>query len=364
MTTITENTYGANWLKTFAHTFKNHRLIQILSGLLVVQILIAAIIGLQGLGTGTVDNPEPLFSFAKEEVTELEVSDASQTLHLLKQGDSWAMGPDKNLPVDNSRIAMLLSSLENLNVGLPVASSKNAQAQLAVADDDYQRKLSINAGDTKTTLLLGTSPGIRKSHIRIEGSDNIHSASLPVSDVSASVDSWLDKSLLAVTGITKISSDDVTFELRAEGDDKTWSMVESNGNGESIEFDADKLTGIVDALENLQVEGVGEELQPGTTPLTDQNQDSSAEDTDSSSDGLNELTNLEVLLSTESNEITLHLQRLGDKATVQRSDTDGFYTIPTTLFERLSLLGSNSEWEIKQSDQDSGQPDLESGDSR
>jgi len=348
MTTITENTVNTNWRHTLAQAFKNHGLIQILGGLLVIQLLAAAVIGFQGLISSDFDAPEPLFSFAKDTVTELEISDVSQTVQLLKRDDAWVIGTDKALPADNNRVESLLSSLENLNAGLPVASSKNAQAQLEVDDDEYQRKLSIKTGDANTTLLLGTSPGIRKSHVRLEGSDNIHSASLPVSDVPTSVDSWLDKSLLAVSGITKISTNDVTFELGGEEDGKSWAMVD--GDSTNSELDTDKLIGLVNSLENLQVNGVADKLQLDSSQLTDQENDSPAEQTDNNPTAPEELISVELLLTTDSTEITLNMQRLGDKATVHRTDIDGYYAIPTTLFDSLLSLGSKSDWIAAESD--------------
>lgn len=357
MTTITANMLNKDWIHAFTHAFKHHRLIQILGGLLALQILVTGVVGLQGLRTSNFEEPEPLFSFAEDSVTELEISDSSQTIQLFKREDAWfmrsgIMGSDMELPVDDNQIASLTTSLVNLDTGLPVASSKNARDQLQVADNDYQRKLSISTGDKTTVLLLGTSPGIRKSHIRLEGSDNIHSASLPVSDVPTSVDTWLDKSLLAISGITKIKANDVTFELRSEGVEKDWTMVDEDSI--SSAFDTEKLVETVSSLENMRVNGVGENLATENTQQNSPEDSLSTEKVDTGTDTVEELVSLAVLLSTDSTEITLELQRLGDKATANRSDIDGYYTIPTSLFDRLSSLGTKADWIIESSDQDGG----------
>lgn len=346
MTTITENTLDTSWLDTFTQAFKNHRFIQLLGALLVFQLLVAFFFGLKGLTTGEFEKPAPLFSIAKDSVTTLEISDASQTVQLVKEGETWMMGPEKSLPVDESRVATLLNSLEGLNAGLPVASSENARAQLKVADDSYQRKLSINSGNDETTLLLGTSPGIRKSHVRLAGSDNIYSASLPVSDVPSSVDSWLDKSLLAFKDISKISTNDVTFQLSGGEDEKKWSLI--NGDVTINSIDSEKLLGLVSSLENLRVNGVGEKLQPESIELAGQENDASPEQTDSASTDSEELLSFEVSLSNDSTEVILDLQRLGDRATAHRRDIAGYYAIPTALFDNLSSLSSETEWIIEE----------------
>jgi len=229
-----------------------------------------------------------------------------------------------------------------------VASTTNARDQLEVADDNHQRKLTISAGDSKTSLLLGTSPGIRKSHVRLEGDDKIYSVTLPVSDVPATVDDWLDKSLLAFRDIAKIKSGEIVFEMRGEGDKKNWAMID--GKDESSEFDTEKLSGIVNSLENLSVNGITEKLEPGSDPSTDQGKTEDQANTDSTAPP--ELESMEILVSTGSADVTLNIQRLGDNATAQRGDIDGIYSISTTLFDDLSSLGNTESWMNENLEQD------------
>jgi len=87
MTTTTANSINANWLDTLGHALKNNRLIQILAGLLLIQILAAGLIGVLRSGNDNFENAEPLFSFAKDDVTLLEISDNTQSVQLTTCGE-------------------------------------------------------------------------------------------------------------------------------------------------------------------------------------------------------------------------------------------------------------------------------------
>lgn len=60
-----------------------------------------------------------------------------------------------------------------------------------MAKDDYRRKLLLTrANGDSTTLLVGTSPVMGESHLRLEGDDNIYRGELPLYELSVDPQHW------------------------------------------------------------------------------------------------------------------------------------------------------------------------------
>jgi len=313
--------------------FKNSRFLQLTALLLLAQLALAAMLGMSNK-QATFARGEALFTLNEDEIDSIAISDDNETINLTKQGDVWQMDDD-SLPVDSTRVQSLLSSMASLKTGLPVASSVNAQAQLEVADDEHQRKLIIN-NDKTNTFLLGTSPGLRKAHLRREGSDDIYSVSLPVSDVPASKDQWMDKSLLAFGDISQIASSAITFKRTGSGDSETWTVPANDDDGKTL--DTKKLLESVQALETLQVTGLSDlSTQPAAAPESSKSVNSTTDDTKTTD-------TLELAVTDGDGELTLVLNKTNDTATIERSDIDQVFAIPTSLFDKLVILNVDADW--------------------
>jgi len=319
--------------------FKHSRFLQLIALLLIVQLALAALLGFSNK-QATFASGESLFTLNENEVDSISISSNNETISLTKQSDVWQMDDDLPLPADSTRVQSLLSSMVNLKTGLPVASSVNAQAQLEVADDEHQRKLIIN-NDKLHTFLLGTSPGLRKAHLRRDGSDSIYSVSLPVSDVPTSKDQWLDKSLLAISDISQIASSAITFERTGTDDSATWAIPTNDDDGKTL--DTKKLVESVQALETLQVTGLSDpSAQPSAgseTSTTDSDSISTAEDEAKSE-------TVELQVTGGSIEHKLVLNKTGEITTIKRSDIDQVFAIPTSTFDKLAILAVESDWLI------------------
>ena len=343
MTTIanqpTENT-GDNAIFT---QFKHSRFLQLIALLLIAQLALAALLGFTNK-QATFASGGALFTLNEDEVNSISISNNDETISLTKQSDAWQMDDDIPLPADSAQVQSLLSSMVNLKTGLPVASSVNAQAQLEVADDEHQRKLVIN-NDKTHTFLLGTSPGLRKAHLRREGSDDIYSVSLPVADVPTSKDQWLDKSLLAISDISQITSSAMTFERTGTDDSETWAVPANEDDSKAL--DTKKLMVSVQALETLQVTGLSDpSAQPseGSEPSTTNSDATTQTDPTSAAEDKAKSETVKLQVSGESGEHKLVLNKTGDIATIERSDIDQVFAIPTTTYDELATLAAESDW--------------------
>lgn len=315
---------NSRWIKESIEVLRTSRLAQVLSGLLVMQLAMASALGLQSGKHADFSTDEPMLALDAGVIESIEIQSKADSIKLVKQDDKWVIDAESAYLADTGRIDSLLSTLVNLQTGLPVASSQNAREQLQVADERYQRRITLDGKAMESTsLLLGTSPGLRKAHLRREDRDEIYSVSLPVSDVPITTDSWLDKTQLAFNDITAIRSDVLSLQRSGEGDNMVWNAIQPTSQDQPL--DTVKLDSVLQTMHNLRVIGL---VQPPA---------------DSGSSGeLNEITNITV--ETTDGETTVTLSGANEQLTVARSDRNGVFELSSAQYEQLIALASEDGW--------------------
>lgn len=307
------------WLSSFIRAFKQSRFTQILTALLAIQLLFAMLLGVQSSKQGNFASGEPLLSVAADDITKIEISDLDDSVTLLKQSNEWQIDGDSKLPVQTSKLESVLDTITTLKTGLPVANSEAAREQLKVAKDDFVRRVSISGDKMEsTTLMLGTSPGLRKSHLRREGTHEIYSASLPVSDLPSKANDWFDKSLLSFSDIISVRSNDMRFSLIGEDDKKEWTV--SKPSDENRNIDTAKLEAVLTALQGMRVNSIAEiDLKTDSSETTEI---------------------VEIHVASDKPETKLTMEKHGDVITVKRDDVSGIFTLTETQFEQFSALAA------------------------
>ncbi len=323
MNTIANESIQNNDGNSVFSLFKNSRFLQFCTAVLVVQLALAALLGMTQK-QATFASGQALFSLQMDEISRITIDNAEDTVALKKTDGQWALEGEAELPVDKTRLNTLLSSLVDLKAGLPVASSIQARTQLEVADDQYQRRVIVN-NDAKNNFLIGTSPGLRKAHLRREGANEIYSASLPVSDLPTSLDQWLDKSLLKFDDITRVSSTAITFERNGTDEDSTWRIVDHHNGAKTL--DTKKLASAINALETLHVIGLKE-----------------ASVVSSDGDASNDTETVELSITSAETILSLRMEKSSGDATITRSDIDQTFIVSEPVFKQLSVLASDAEW--------------------
>lgn len=341
MNTIANETLNTTNNVSLLSMLKNSRFLQACMGLLVAQLGLAAVLGLTQQ-KADFNSGQTLFDLTEAQINSLMISNQDENIELTKQNEKWVLAGTDSLPVDSARLNTLFESLLDLKVGLPVASSVNAREQLEVAEDNYQRKLVVN-NDSANTYLLGTSPGLRKAHLRREGSDEIFSAALPVSSLPSSADAWLDKSLLALNDISRLSTNLITFESTGAGEDKSWIILDNADENKSL--DTAKLTSVLNALESLTVTGLSETLSV-TTGDGDNVQDTNTDTVAANEDGqVNET--LELSVTSENKDLTLLIVKQENKVQLTRSDIDQTFSASTSVFDQIAKPLLEGDWLVE-----------------
>ena len=237
-----------------------------LAGLLAVQVVLAGSLFWykeQAIPDAT---NEPLLSFEPAAIDKLVIADADSSVILQKSGGEWQLPTLHNLPVSDQKVPELLNKLKEAKVRWPVATTASSHERFEVDEEKFQRRVEVFAGDKKMgEVLLGTSPGFRKVHVRRPDDNEIYAVNLNTFDMPVADTEWLDKTLLGAKDLKNIKGPD--YELQKTEDQ--WNLA---GNAteaidtENVKVDAQKAQELANALSNLRIVDVAEQ-QPKGEPV-------------------------------------------------------------------------------------------------
>lgn len=221
---------------------------------LVIQCAIVATVFWPQQSSPEHDAKQPLAPVPVNAIDELRIGDEfDNEVVLVRSGKQWLLPDLENLPADAAKIATVLKNLTTQTGSWPVADSPAARQRFQVADYYYQKRLALfSGGQLLGTIYLGTSPGFRKVHARNDEQDAIYSIAFDSVEVPAVSNAWLDTKLLQIRTPVRIDSD--LYNLSFENG--RW-LSATGGRPDEKELDT-----LIDALKNLQIEGIaGEDLQ-------------------------------------------------------------------------------------------------------
>ena len=172
--------------------------IRILGIVLVAQLLLALGMSLTGPNLVAAHPNTPLFTLGDRPVDHLAIEgpDGARVV-LVKQGQGWVLPDNGGYPADRTQVDTLLSRLEGLQRGLPVATTRGALKRFKVSDESFERRVLLAHGDdTLATLYLGSSPGMHHVHARTGKDDAVYSVDFAVYEAPDKAADWEDKAVL------------------------------------------------------------------------------------------------------------------------------------------------------------------------
>jgi hypothetical protein len=225
-------------------------IIRVLSLLLIAQLALTAIVYWPG------DNAAParsamLTAIDRTVIDAITISDSDDNaITLTREGSGWRMPSD--LPADDAKVTALLDTLLTSDPGFAIARSDSAAKRFELADDNFERKIELlfadGKGDDTATLYLGSSPAFRKVHARLEGENAVYVLDFNSYDAPATDLGWLDRELLALRNLERITLGDQVFELS----NGRWLTM----SGEPV--DAQAMDALLNGLAALQVSGISD----------------------------------------------------------------------------------------------------------
>ena len=239
-----------------------------LAVLLAVQLVAAVALSVAGRGPlEPAGLDAPLLAFEPGEITSLVIEapggteqggESPASLTLNRSGDAWVIAGLGDFPADGGRVDQLLTRLAEIKRPLPVATSLEARTRHKVADDRFERRLTLKAGEQPVaTLILGDSPGFRRTFARSAEDEAIYDLDLPLFEVSQRQDDWLARDQLRIDRetIERVSAADWTLVKGEDG----WRLEGSDGAPDQAAVDD-----LLARISSLAYRGVlGTEDDPG-----------------------------------------------------------------------------------------------------
>jgi hypothetical protein len=231
---------------------------QILIGLLVVQLALAAVVFWPRTTPASASGGLLFAQLKADDIVALTVSGKDgKSLKLARQGDAkdakWVLPEVGDYPVLSTKVTPVTTALAGLKSNRLVTRTAASHDRLQVADNNFAARLDFQTTDGKSyTLFLGSTPGAGTIHVRVAGQNEVYLAGgLNTYDIKPDASVWVDT---AYTNVT--AADVVTMTIKnANGqwsfnkDDKgTWTM---QGLATGEKFNADALQGIVAQMASL-----------------------------------------------------------------------------------------------------------------
>jgi hypothetical protein len=194
--------------------------IKLLSGLLLVQLLLALVVNLSSEEHGAYQAKDKLLSFDPQSVDRLQIESDGKQVSLQKQDGHWLLPDVGHFPADQASVKRLLDSLAGLKQGWPVATTGSAEWRFKVADDQFNTRITLLQGEQPLArLYVGTSPGFRKVHVRPEGAEAVFSVAFNSWEAGAKADDWIDKEILKLDPgtVEEVELPDLTLQRKENG---------------------------------------------------------------------------------------------------------------------------------------------------
>jgi hypothetical protein len=240
-----------------------NRRIQILVGILALQLILVAIVFWHRGGVGQAG--QPLFPGVEVgQITKLTVhKEDGQPTEMDKGKAGWVLAGTDDFPVVSSTVTSALEQIVALTGDRAVATTAASQKRLKVTPDAYDRLVEFRLADgSQHRLYLGTSPSYGTTYVRADDQKEVYLASLKSSDLGTGPSTWIDTTYLTITQ-TQVTALTVqnkqgTFMLEKSGD--AWTM---QGLQAGETFDTSKATTILNSVSTLHmVQPLGKTVKP------------------------------------------------------------------------------------------------------
>lgn len=228
---------------------------KILTGLLVFQVALIALVNINWTSASAKAGESLLSVPDQSAIDQILITQDNKDVVIASDGTTWSLSDMNKLPASEQKISGVLDDLVRLKKTWPVAKTTSAAGRFEVAEDKFNKRVVLkNGDDTLTTLYLGTSPGYKRVHLRIDDEDEIYSAAINGYDISGTAVDWLDKGLLKQQSALLSS---LTFnDLTLQKDGTAWRLADQADNEEPNTEEINKVT---DFITNLQVTGLLEQ---------------------------------------------------------------------------------------------------------
>lgn len=207
---------------------KHHQ--QILLGLLIVQIVLAAV-AFWPKSAATSEGKPIFVDFKTDDVVALTITDEQDArINLRKVDGAWVLPDAGDYSAQATKITPVLEKLAKLNTASLVTRTDTSHKALRVAGDDFVRRIDVEMADGTThTVYLGSAPRYTATHFRVAGQVETYlTTDFSTWDLNTAVASWIDTAYVTIDAntLTEIILENAngTFTLVKSGEE--WLLAE------------------------------------------------------------------------------------------------------------------------------------------
>ncbi|HSJ52808.1 MAG TPA: DUF4340 domain-containing protein [Anaerolineae bacterium] len=220
------------------------RLNQVLAGLLVVQLILAAVLFWPRAAGSSGEAGEPLFpGLEADQVVALTITgDEGQSIKLARAEGRWVLPEAGDYPVLEANVTTLLQGIAGLEAERRVTQTSGSHARLQVAGDEFNRRVEIELADgTRHVLYLGSSPSFGALHVRAEGQDDVFLTSdLTAENAGVGATDWVEPTYFSVPSADVVAmtleNANGTFQFTKEGEQWTMAGLEGEESLDATRF--------------------------------------------------------------------------------------------------------------------------------
>jgi hypothetical protein len=247
------------------------RSIPLLIVVLAVQLGLAALLASRRNPLASIPPQSPLIGASAQTADHLLLEgggsgNESGRVEITRRNGQWLLPGYFNAPADQQKVNGLLGQLVTLQRGLPIATSRAAMDRFKVADDNFERRLTLSQGArTLDTLYIGTSTGARRTDARTANDRAVYSVDLGSYQLPTQSSAWFAQDLLQ-RDATSLSALDVMMPqgsvhlLHAGTPKPSWSTPDLP---RGRQLDTAKVDALASAIGGIRPQGIlGTAAQP------------------------------------------------------------------------------------------------------
>ncbi|MEO3430885.1 DUF4340 domain-containing protein [Pelagibius sp. CAU 1746] len=176
------------------------KIFAVIGGLLASVIIAGIAFTIHETGVRDARKHPAVFDFAAGEVDAIAIEGpGGQQISLRRGGGGWVLPDLGDFPADAREVNDMLARLLQVERHLPIASDPQALIGFKLADDDFERRLTLSGGGKAlATVYIGTPEGPRQVSLRLAGEQTGYSVHFGLYDASVAFDDWFDRGFLQV----------------------------------------------------------------------------------------------------------------------------------------------------------------------
>ena len=177
------------------------KLQKILSVVVVLQLALVAVVFWPRETAATESGP----LFADLDITNLQritiAGENEESIEFVRQGEAWVLPEAGDYPANDTGLSEMVANIASIQTNRLIARTPDSHRRLQVADDDFQRRVSLTRSDgTVETLFVGTTGTGQATNVRRGGEDETYSTNaVQTWQINPGIASWIDTSYVSVS---------------------------------------------------------------------------------------------------------------------------------------------------------------------